>query len=49
MGVHLAAQGFDGYWVDNGNSLVVTNFSLLASDAFASDNQPPEYPSSAIE
>jgi len=32
MGVYLAAQGFDGYWVDN--DLVVTNFSLLVPDAF---------------
>jgi hypothetical protein len=35
MGVYLTAQGFDGYWVDNGNSLVVTNFSLLVPGAFA--------------
>ncbi len=33
MGVYLAAQGFDGYWVDN--DLVVTNFSLLVPSAFA--------------
>jgi hypothetical protein len=33
MGLYLAAQGFDGYWVDN--DLVVTNFSLLVPSAFA--------------
>lgn len=34
MGLYLTAQGFDGYWVDNGNSLVITNFSLLVPGAF---------------